>query len=70
MALVHLNDRLRDTIERIFSHSSSGNIEWRQVLSLLNAGGTTTEEHNGNVRVTLGPETEVLQPAVTSSAWT
>ncbi len=61
MTPVHLNDHHRDTIENIFSHSSSGNVEWRQVLSLLNAAGTTTEEHNGKVRVTLGPETEVLQ---------
>jgi hypothetical protein len=62
MTPAHLNDHHRDTVEKIFSHSSSGNVEWRQVLSLLNAVGTTTEEHNGKVRVTLGPETEVLQP--------
>ncbi len=62
MTPAHLNDHHRDTIEKIFSHSSSGNIEWRQVLSLLNAVGTATEEHNGKVRVTLGPETEVLRP--------
>jgi Protein of unknown function (DUF1003) len=36
--------------------------EKRQVLSLLEAVGTTTEELNGNVKVTLGSETEVLQP--------
>jgi hypothetical protein len=57
-----LNNRHRDTVERIFSHPSSGNIEWRQVLSLLETIGTTTEEHNGKVKVTLGPETEILQP--------
>jgi hypothetical protein len=57
-----LNHHHRDTLERIFSHPSSGNIEWRQVLSLLEAVGTTTEELNGKLRVTLGPETEVLQP--------
>ena len=62
MTPVHLNNHHRDTIGKIFSHSSSGNIEWRDVLSLLNAVGTTTEEHNGKVRVTLGPETEVLRP--------
>ena len=58
----HLNNRHRDTLERIFSHPSSGNIEWRQVRSLLEAVGTITEELNGKLRVTLGPETEVLQP--------
>ena len=57
-----LNHHHRDTLERIFNHPSSGNIEWRQVLSLLEAAGTTTEEPNGKLRVTLGPETEVLQP--------
>jgi hypothetical protein len=50
------------TLERIFSHPTSANIEWRQVLSLLRAVGSVTEEHNGNVKVTLGGETEVLRP--------
>jgi hypothetical protein len=52
----------RDTLERIFRHPSSGNIEWRQVRSLLEAVGTTTEEHNGKVKVVLGSETEFFQP--------
>jgi hypothetical protein len=52
----------RDTLEKIFTHPSSGNIEWRQVRSLLEAVGTTTEEHNGKVKVALGAETEVFQP--------
>ncbi len=57
-----LNHRHRDTLEKILSHPASANIEWREVLSLLEAVGTVTEEHNGKVKVTLGPETEVLQP--------
>jgi hypothetical protein len=57
-----LNHHQRDTLERIFTHPSSGNIEWRQVRSLLEAVGTTTEEPNGKLIVTLGHETEVLQP--------
>jgi hypothetical protein len=40
----------------------SGNVEWRQVLSLLEAVGTATMEHNGKVKVELGGQTEVLQP--------
>jgi len=52
----------RDTLEKIFSHASSGNIEWRQVLSLLDALGASTREHNGKLRVTLGGEIEILQP--------
>ncbi len=57
-----LSNHHRETLEKIFSHPSSANIEWRQVLSLLDAVGKTTVEHNGNVKVALGPETEVLQP--------
>jgi hypothetical protein len=57
-----LTHRHRDTLERIFNHPSSGNVEWRQVLSLLQTIGTATEEHNGKVKVALGPESEVLQP--------
>ena len=56
----HLSSHHRDTIERIFSHPSSHNIEWRQVVSLLETIGIVTHEHNGKLKVALGPETEVL----------
>ena len=49
-----LNNHHRDTIEKIFSHPASGNVEWRQVLSLI--------ERNGKIKVTIGPETEVMTP--------
>jgi hypothetical protein len=58
----HLDSEHRDTVEDIFSEPSSANIEWRRVKSLLDAVGTTTEERGGRLRVTLGHETEVLQP--------
>jgi len=59
---VHLSSHHRDTLAKIFTHPTSGNIEWREVLSLLDYVGTTTEERNGKFRVTLGPETEVFEP--------
>jgi len=52
----------RATLEKILRHPAGGNIEWRQVRSLLEALGATTEEHNGKLEVTLAGETEVLQP--------
>jgi dUTPase len=55
-----LNNHHRDTLRRILSHPASGNIEWREVLSLLNAVGTVDQERNGKVKVTVGAETEVL----------
>ena len=60
-----LGSEHRNTLEKILNHPASGNIEWRQVRSLLEAVGTTTEEHNGKLRVTLGGETEVFQPPQT-----
>jgi hypothetical protein len=57
-----LSGEHRDTLEKIFRHPTSANIEWRQVRALLEAVGTATEEHNGKLKVTVGDETEVLQP--------
>ena len=62
MAETNLDSEHRDTLEKILNHPASGNIEWRQVRSLLEALGTATDKHNGKVEVTLGGETEVLQP--------
>jgi hypothetical protein len=55
-----VNAEHRDTFEKILDHPGSGNVEWRQVRSLLEAVGTVTEQHNGRFEVTLGDETEVF----------
>ena len=55
-----LNNHHRDTLRKIFSHPTSGNLEWRQVISLLEAVGNVDEEHNGKFKVKLGPEIEVF----------
>jgi hypothetical protein len=56
----HLSSRHRDTVESIFSQPPSRNVEWREVLSLLETIGTVTHRHNGKLKVSLGHETEVL----------
>ena len=58
----HLSNRHRDTVGQIFSEPASHNIEWREVVSLLEAVGTVTDEHNGKLRISLGQETEVFSP--------
>jgi hypothetical protein len=58
----HLDNRHRDTVREIFRHPTSHNVEWRAVLSLLEAVGTVTIRHDGKVVVRLGPEQEVLDP--------
>jgi hypothetical protein len=56
----HLNNHHRGTVAKIFAHPPSGNVEWRQVRSLLEAIGTVTSKHDGKLEVTVGPEREVL----------
>jgi hypothetical protein len=58
----HLNNRHRDTLGQIFGHPASHNIEWRAVMSLLEAVGTVTTRHDGKVTVKIGPEQEFLDP--------
>ena len=58
----HLDGRHRDTVRQIFEHPASHNIEWRAVMSLLEAVGTVTVRHDGKVSVKVGPELEFLEP--------
>ena len=50
----------RATVEKILGHPVSHNIEWHDVLSLLESVGTVTEEHDGRYKVTLGTETQTF----------
>jgi hypothetical protein len=56
----HLSSRHRDTLEKIFSQPRSANVEWREVVSLLDTIATVSHEHDGKLKVSLGPETEVF----------
>jgi hypothetical protein len=58
----HLDSRHRATLRQIFEHPVSHNIEWRAVMSLLEAAGTVTVRHDGKVAVKIGPELEFLEP--------
>ena len=62
MSGIHLNNHHRDTLEQIFAQPASANTEWRRVISLLEAVGTVTQEHNGKLKVTVGAETEFVTP--------
>jgi hypothetical protein len=58
----HLDSRHRDTLRQIFEHPASHNIEWRAVMSLLEAVGSVTVRHDGKVAVEIGTEREFLVP--------
>ena len=56
----HLNSHHRDTLLQIFQHPTSHNIEWNDVLSLLEAVGSVEQHHDGKYAVTLGGEAQFL----------
>ena len=49
------------TVEKIFRHPVSHNIQWHDVLSLLESVGTVVKGHDGKYTVTLGAETETFE---------
>jgi hypothetical protein len=58
----HLSNHQRNTLSQIFQHPAGHNIEWRAVLSLLEAVGSAEEQPGGKVAVTIGSETEYFDP--------
>ena len=58
---VDLDSEHRKTVEQIFNRPSSANVEWRRVRSLIEAVASDVEEHDGNLRATLGGETETFK---------
>ena len=55
-----LNNRRRDTLLQIFQHPTSHNVEWQDVLSLLEAVGSVEQRPDGKYVVHVGAWTEVL----------
>jgi predicted DNA-binding protein with PD1-like motif len=59
----HLTSHHRRTVEKIVAHPTSGNIEWRQVGSLLAAIGRVESEGNRRLHISVGAEPEVVLAA-------
>lgn len=55
-----IDGRHRATVEKIFRHPVGHNIQWHDVLSLLESIATVTKVHDDRFTVTLGSETETL----------
>ena len=48
------------TLEKLFAHPVSHNVEWHDVVSLLEHVGTVEREHDGRYKVTVGSETQTF----------
>lgn len=49
-------------MRQIFEHPASHNIEWRAVMSLLEAVGSVTVRHDGKVAAKVGSDLVFLVP--------
>jgi hypothetical protein len=58
----HLSNHHRNTLRQIFQHPVSHNIEWRAVLSLLDAVGVDVAQSGTKVAVTVAGQTEFFDP--------
>jgi hypothetical protein len=56
----HLSNHHRDTLLQLFQHPTSHNIEWHDVVSLLEAVGTVEQHHDGKYLVRIGGDVEFL----------
>jgi hypothetical protein len=57
---IHLDAHHRATVEKIFGHPVSHNIQWHDVVSLFERVGTVVSEHDGRYKVQLGSETQTF----------
>jgi hypothetical protein len=57
----HLSGHHRDTLVQIFQQKTNYNVEWHDVVSLLEAVGSIEQQHDDMFLFRIGQETEVLQ---------
>jgi hypothetical protein len=57
----HLSGHHRDTLLQIFQQETNHNVEWHDVVSLLEAVGSIEQQHDDMFVFRIGQETEVLR---------
>jgi hypothetical protein len=57
----HIAGHHRDTLLQIFQHPTSHNVEWHDVISLLETVGSVEERHDDMFVFRIGEEREVLR---------
>ena len=57
----HLSGHHRDTLLQIFQQETNYNVEWHDVVSLLEAVGSIEQQHDDMFLFRIGEETEVLR---------
>ena len=57
----HLSGHHRDTLLQIFQQKTNPNVEWHDVISLLEEVGSIEQQHDDMFLFRIGQETEVLR---------
>jgi len=57
-----LDGHNRHTLERLFAHPTSHNIQWHDVRSLLEQVGSVKEHPDGKLVVRIGERSETFEP--------
>ena len=57
----HLSGHHRDTLQQIFQEKTNHNVEWHDVVSLLEAVGSIEQQHDDMFVFRIGQETEVFK---------
>ena len=58
---VHISGHHRETLLQIFQHPTSHNVEWHDVISLLETVGSVEQRHDDMFVFRIGEEKEVLR---------
>ena len=61
MQKTHLSHKHLHTLQQIFQHPASHNLEWHDVVALVNQLGTAQEGDNGHLTFTLNGISEVFK---------
>jgi len=57
----HLSGHHRDTLQQIFQKKTNYNVEWHDVISLLEEVGSIEQQYDDMFLFRIGQETEVLR---------
>jgi hypothetical protein len=57
---MHLSGHHRDTLLKIFQQPTAHNLEWHDVVPLLEEVGTLEQRHDDMILFRIGPDSEVL----------
>lgn len=57
----HLSGHHRDTLEQIFQQRTNHNVQWHDVVSLLEEVGSVEQRHDDMFQFRIGEETQVFR---------